>query len=194
MTFATATLATTMETNRTLQPSMEEKVDLLRAIAHIDRVKILSHLIKNGSSNVNDLVGSLGIPQSTTSQHLNKLRSVGAVTNKRHGLEIFYSIHSSYVLDIMSTMFAGEVTPEQIEALKSIAHEARIKLLLKIIDEGESNVSPLIDHVGMAQSSVSQHLTKMRSTKVVSTRREKVTIFYRVNHTGIGKILVRLFG
>ena len=64
--------------------------------------------------------------------------------------------------------------------LKLLASEQRLLILCKLI-EGESSVSDLAAHVGLAQSATSQHLAKMRAEGLVATRREAQTIFYRLD-------------
>lgn len=64
--------------------------------------------------------------------------------------------------------------------LKLLASEQRLLILCKLI-EGESSVSDLAEHVGLAQSATSQHLAKMRAEGLVATRREAQTIFYRLD-------------
>ena len=64
--------------------------------------------------------------------------------------------------------------------LKLLASEQRLLILCKLV-EGESSVSDLADHVGLAQSATSQHLAKMRAEGLVATRREAQTIFYRLD-------------
>jgi len=64
--------------------------------------------------------------------------------------------------------------------LKLLASEQRLLILCKLI-EGESSVSDLSAHVGLAQSATSQHLAKMRAEGLVATRREAQTIYYRLD-------------
>lgn len=57
------------------------------------------------------------------------------------------------------------------------ANKTRLKLLV-CLSQGEKNVTELIKNCGLSQSAVSQHLEKMRSTGIVSTRREGKEIIY----------------
>ncbi|WP_217125489.1 ArsR/SmtB family transcription factor [Hydrogenophilus thiooxidans] len=72
---------------------------------------------------------------------------------------------------------------EQIEraaqALKSIAHPLRLKILC-VIGEDEACVQEIVDAVGTSQSNVSQHLAIMRDKGILATRKEANRVYYRV--------------
>ncbi|PEK57844.1 ArsR/SmtB family transcription factor [Bacillus wiedmannii] len=69
----------------------DECAQILKAIAHPVRIRILGELITRKKCNVNQLVGILELPQSTVSQHLAKLKAHKIITNERKGLEVYYS-------------------------------------------------------------------------------------------------------
>ena len=66
--------------------------DILRALAHPLRMKILSFIDKNQSVNVNKIYSSLKIEQSITSQQLKILRASGIVNTHREGKYIHYTL------------------------------------------------------------------------------------------------------
>ncbi len=74
--------------NERLQVSAE----VLRAIAHPLRMKILEFIDRNSEINVNKIYNTLGLEQSITSQHLRILRLAGLVDTERDGKYIHYSI------------------------------------------------------------------------------------------------------
>ncbi|MEM6321975.1 MAG: metalloregulator ArsR/SmtB family transcription factor [Bacteroidota bacterium] len=74
--------------NEKLQTSAE----ILRALAHPLRLKILSFIDQNGTINVNRIYNTLKLEQSITSQHLRILRMAGLVGTQRDGKFIHYSI------------------------------------------------------------------------------------------------------
>lgn len=74
--------------NEKLQTSAE----ILRALAHPLRLKILSFIDQNGTINVNKIYNTLKLEQSITSQHLRILRVAGLVSTQRDGKFIHYSI------------------------------------------------------------------------------------------------------
>ena len=74
--------------NEKLQVSSE----LIRALAHPLRLKILEFIDNNGTINVNKIYNTLKIEQSITSQHLRILRMAGVVHASREGKYIHYNI------------------------------------------------------------------------------------------------------
>ncbi|WP_379152375.1 ArsR/SmtB family transcription factor [Paenibacillus sp. sgz5001063] len=69
-----------------------QAAELLKALAHPVRLCIVKGIIDKGSCNVTYMQECLELPQSTVSQHLQKLRSLGIVETERNGLEIIYSV------------------------------------------------------------------------------------------------------
>lgn len=69
-----------------------QTAETLKAIAHPVRLCIIKGLLEKGSCNVSFMQDCLDLPQSTVSQHLQKLRSLGIVETERNGLEINYSV------------------------------------------------------------------------------------------------------
>ena len=63
--------------------------------------------------------------------------------------------------------------------LRALANENRLMILCKLI-EGERSVGELVAAVGLSQSALSQHLAKLRADRLVATRREAQTIYYRL--------------
>ena len=66
--------------------------ELLRALAHPLRIKILHFIDQHGTIHVNKIYNTLGLEQSITSQHLKILRKAEIVQTKRVGKFINYSI------------------------------------------------------------------------------------------------------
>lgn len=66
--------------------------EILRALAHPLRLKILEFIDRNKTINVNKIYNSLKLEQSITSQHLRILRLAGLVHTKRDGKFIHYNI------------------------------------------------------------------------------------------------------
>lgn len=75
--------------NEKLQYSSE----ILRALAHPLRMKILEFIDQNDTINVNKIYNTLKLEQSITSQHLRILRLAGLVQTERDGKFIHYSIN-----------------------------------------------------------------------------------------------------
>ncbi|MEW6308967.1 MAG: metalloregulator ArsR/SmtB family transcription factor [Bacillota bacterium] len=68
------------------------RAELLKAIAHPVRLCILRGLAKTPECNVSHMQECLGLPQSTVSQHLARLRLVGLIGARRQGVEVYYSL------------------------------------------------------------------------------------------------------
>lgn len=71
---------------------MNISVELLRALTHPLRMKILEFIDKHKSINVNKIYSTLKLEQSITSQHLKILRATGLVNTHREGKYILYTI------------------------------------------------------------------------------------------------------
>jgi DNA-binding transcriptional ArsR family regulator len=82
----------------------ELKAEKLKALAHPQRLCIVKGLIDN-KCNVTTIQECLGLPQSTVSQHLAKLKSAGIIEGTRSGLEICYSVVDDEVKDIIKILF-----------------------------------------------------------------------------------------
>jgi len=67
--------------------------ELMRALAHPLRLKILEFIDTHGTINVNKIYNTLQIEQSITSQHLRILRLAGVVNAKRDGKFMHYNIN-----------------------------------------------------------------------------------------------------
>ena len=72
--------------------------------------------------------------------------------------------------------------------LKAIAHPQRLKILCSL-SEGERSVSQLETYCGASQSSVSQYLSKMKSEKLLGSRREAQQVFYRIDSPELEKLM-----
>jgi ArsR family transcriptional regulator len=70
---------------------------------------------------------------------------------------------------------AGEVA----EHLGLLANANRLMVLCHLL-EGERSVGALQAEIGIGQSALSQHLARLRAAGMVTTRRERQTIFYRI--------------
>lgn len=75
--------------------------EILRALCHPLRMKILQFIDENENINVNKIYNTLKLEQSITSQHLRILRNAGIVTTQREGKFIYYHINYDKVDDVM---------------------------------------------------------------------------------------------
>lgn len=72
---------------------LQESSEILRALAHPLRLKILEFIDSNDLINVNKIYNTLKLEQSITSQHLRILRLAGLVETQRDGKFIHYSLN-----------------------------------------------------------------------------------------------------
>jgi len=82
----------------------KKNAEVLKTLAHPIRIKILKELITRGACNVTQIVDILGIPQSTVSQHLSKMRSQKLIMNDRKGLEVYYSAQNKTINSIVEIL------------------------------------------------------------------------------------------
>lgn len=82
-----------------------EAAELLKVLAHPIRLCIVKGLIEKGECNVSHMQNCLNAPQSTISQHLQKLRAVGVIEGVRNGLEINYKVRDQKVIALVDVLF-----------------------------------------------------------------------------------------
>lgn len=85
---------------------LKESSEILRALAHPLRLKILEFIDKNKTINVNKIYNTMNLEQSITSQHLRILRVTGIVETKRNGKFIHYSIDYSKLSNVLKAINA----------------------------------------------------------------------------------------
>ena len=71
--------------------------EIMRALAHPLRLRILEFIDRQGTTNVNKIYKTLKIEQSITSQHLRILRLAGVVNQKKEGKFVHYSLEYSLI-------------------------------------------------------------------------------------------------
>lgn len=84
-----------------------------------------------------------------------------------------------------------ERASEAAEVMKLLGHEQRLLILCRLA-QGEMSVGRLVEACGQSQSSVSQHLGKLREGGMVRTRREGTTIFYGLAHDGVRQLITMM--
>jgi ArsR family transcriptional regulator len=76
--------------------------------------------------------------------------------------------------------------------LRSLASRHRLMILCTLV-RGEMTVGALGQHMGLAQSNLSQHLAKLRDEGLVATRREGTVIHYRIGSDKVRPMLEALY-
>lgn len=76
--------------------------------------------------------------------------------------------------------------------LKGLANAHRLMILCQLA-EGEKSVSELIEATGIAQTSMSQHLGKLKAEGIVDFRRDHRILYYRIAHEAVMTIMGTLY-
>lgn len=91
----------------------------------------------------------------------------------------------------MNTQSLSEQSTAAAGLLSAMANPKRLMILCSLI-EGEIPVGILANQVGLSQSALSQHLSKLRAQRLVKTRRDAQTIYYSSNSESVKMILATL--
>ena len=83
----------------------DEPAEFLKALSHPVRLCIVRGLMRKKKCNVSYMQECLDLPQSTVSQHLQKLRSAGIVATERNGLEVNYVLADSRAEQLVMILF-----------------------------------------------------------------------------------------
>lgn len=78
--------------------------ELFKAVSHPVRLCIVLGLAEKGECNVGHMQSCLDSPQSTISQHLQKLRAAGVIEARRQGLEVYYRIADERVFKVLRAL------------------------------------------------------------------------------------------
>ena len=76
--------------------------------------------------------------------------------------------------------------------LRALSHGARLRVVCELVD-GERSAGELVRASGLSQSALSQHLAKLRTEKLVATRRDAQTIYYSIADPKALQVLKVLF-
>lgn len=82
----------------------EQDAELLKVLAHPVRLCIVNGLLNKGKCNVSKMQECLQIPQSTVSQHLQKLKAAGIIAGQRNGLEVSYIVSNERVKEVVKAL------------------------------------------------------------------------------------------
>ena len=74
------------------------KAELCKTFSDPKRLMIISEL-REGEKSVNELVAALQVPQAVVSRHLAVLRNRGVVITRREGVNIFYRLTDTKIIE-----------------------------------------------------------------------------------------------
>lgn len=86
-----------------------------------------------------------------------------------------------------------ETTQQQAELLKAIAHPVRLCIVKGLLSEEGCNVSKIHSCLELPQSTISQHLSKLKSAGIVEGRRSGLEVSYYVVNDYVKQIVDILF-
>jgi DNA-binding transcriptional ArsR family regulator len=78
---------------------------------------------------------------------------------------------------------------EAAQFLKLMANEHRLLVLCHLLTAGEMSVNALAEEVGLSQSALSQHLSRLREDGLVTYRRDSQTLHYRLLDARAAQVL-----
>lgn len=90
-----------------MKNEFQDESDLLKAIAHPVRLKIIDLLLLRlpvEVCSVNSLQQKLDIPQPTISQHLQMLKSHGIIEGSKSGVQVCYRVIDKRVIKILGIL------------------------------------------------------------------------------------------
>ena len=93
----------------------------------------------------------------------------------------------------MNTNFPRNAARAATKLLKAMGNEHRLLVLCHLLD-GEKRVAELEKLTGLSQSALSQHLAKLRSQRLVATRRQSQTIHYSLASFEVDQVIHLLHG
>lgn len=93
--------------------SQNRKAQLYKALGHPARIAIIEFLIAKNSCVCGDIVDELPLSQSTISQHLKELKSVGIIKGEISGVKTCYCIDDKVwaELDDMTKVLISSFSP-----------------------------------------------------------------------------------
>src|SRR5436309_3447952 len=110
-----------------MQNSLQRfKADIFQALAHPTRIAFVEMLRGGGEIPAGAIFERLGVEQANVSQHLAVLRSRQIVLNRKEGNQVFYSIRSPLLIDVLDIMrqYFQEQLSEARDMLEEIELEA----------------------------------------------------------------------
>ena len=83
----------------------------------------------------------------------------------------------------------GELVTAAAALFGLLGDPTRVRLLYALLDDGEQRVGSLAEGVGVSESAVSHALRLLRTSKVVTTRREGQSIHYQLADPHVQQLL-----
>lgn len=85
------------------------------------------------------------------------------------------------------------VLQDKAELLKTLGHPIRLCIVKGLIEQGENNVSYMQECLDVPQSTLSQHLAKLRASHIIEYERKGTEIYYSVKNKEVIDLIRVLF-
>lgn len=82
-----------------------------------------------------------------------------------------------------------ELFIEKADILKALAHPSRLCIARTLCNNGPSTVREMENCLGEVQSTVSQHIAKLKSANIISGRKEGTSIYYSIANKEVCEII-----
>ena len=80
---------------------------------------------------------------------------------------------------------------EAASLMRQLSNQSRLMIVCSLV-EGELSVGELNDRVPLSQSALSQHLASLRKSELVTTRRDGLVIYYRLQGDKATRVIALL--
>ncbi len=101
-------------------------------------------------------------------------------------------MNTSITTDPQNLIDMHHAAEEACTLMKTLSHPDRLMVLCQL-KEGEKSVGEIAQMVGIAQSPLSQHLSKMRLQGIVKNRRAAQSIYYSLANKEVELIIDLLY-
>ena len=88
--------------NRNEKAKYEARANVLKALAHPTRLKLVDELAAHDVVCVCDLTEAIGSDTSTVSRHLTQLKNAGIVESEKRGKMVYYSLRVKCLTSLFS--------------------------------------------------------------------------------------------
>lgn len=85
----------------------------------------------------------------------------------------------------------AEHAADAAELMRQLSNQNRLMIVCSLVD-GELSVGELNERVPLSQSALSQHLANLRKSELVATRRDGLTIYYRLHGDKATRVIALL--
>lgn len=82
---------------------------------------------------------------------------------------------------------------EMAEKLKALAHPVRLCIVRGLLQSGSCNVTHMQGCLHLPQSTISQHLAKLRAARLIEGERSGLEVYYKVIDEDVVRLVSTLF-